>query len=580
MSIKIGRFIVALGVLFACATLIVNTQQTGGIPATPFHYGFFTLRLSADGALTLEGQGWPAFNGTWKADNDQLTVLTPSVKDCSRPGRYRLRFEGTQLALTVIEDGCEPRRMILHDSHWLPDGEKPAIPERKIVRSGGNSVARLPDPGPSTGSWPSFRGTNASGIADGQHLPDKWNGTTGENILWRTPIPGLAHSSPTVWSNRVFVTTAISSRPDATFKRGLYGDGDASEDRSRHKWVLYALDKHTGKIVWQRVAAEGEPGNKRHIKSTYASASPATDGRIVVAWFGSQGVYAYDVNGTPLWKVDLGRVNMGAYDIPSYEWGPASSPIIWNGLVLLQCDTQADSFVIALDAATGNTVWKTEREELPSWGTPTVVTTDGRAELNTNAAKFILGYYAWTCQELWRIGGSSKITAPTPIFANGLIIVASGRRPERPIFAVRPDARGDLTLDADHTSSMAIQWSKTARGPYMPTPLAYNGVLYSLNNDGVFDAYDLESGKEIYRQRLDPIGSGFSASPVAADGRLYLSNEDGEMLVVAAGRDFRLISSNTMGEPLMATPALSDGVMYVRSSSTLFAIGAPRHLPR
>jgi len=572
------RSIVCVGaVVFSAATLIVNAQQTSGIPSVPLHYGFFTLRLSPDGALALEGQGWPAFNGTWNADKDQLTIVTPAAKDCSRPGRYRFRFEGTHLVLAVIDDGCEPRRMILHDSRWLPEGEKAAIPERRIVRSGGDPGATLPDPGSSNGSWPSFRGTNASGISDRQDLPDHWNGTTGENILWRTPIPGLAHSSPIVWGDRVFVTTAISSRRDATFKRGLYGDGDASEDRSRHQWVLYALDKHTGKIVWQRVAVEGEPGNKRHIKSTYASASPATDGRIVVAWFGSQGVHAYDVNGTPLWKVDLGRVNMGAYDIPSYEWGPASSPIIWNGLVLLQCDTQADSFVLALDAATGKVVWKTDREELPSWGTPTVVSTGERAELVTNAAKFIRGYDALTGEELWRLGGSSKITAPTPIFANGLIIVASGRRPERPIFAVRPNARGDLTLDADRTSSTAVAWSKTARGSYMPTPLAYNRILYSLNNDGIFDAYDLESGNEIYRQRLDPIGSGFSASPVAADGRLYLSSEDGEMLVVAAGRQFRLISTNSMGEPLMATPALSDGVMYVRSSSSIFAIGSRRH---
>ena len=214
------------------------------------------------------------------------------------------------------------------------------------------------------------------------------------------------------------------------------------------------------------------------------------------------------------------------------------------------------------------------RDDLPSWGPPTVITIGDRAGLVTNAANFIRGYDARTGKELWRLGGSSKITAPTPIFADGLIIVASGRRPEKPIFAVRPGAQGDLTLAKDRNGSTAVAWSKTARGPYMPTPLAYGGILYSLNNDGIFDAYEVETGKEIYRQRLDPVGSGFSASPVAADGRVYLSNEDGEMLVVAAGRQFRLIATNTMGEPLMATPALSDGVMYVRSASTLFAVGS------
>ncbi len=567
------RFVWLGAAAVVSAAAVVQTQPVLLPPATPLHYGAFTVRFAPGGAFSLGGQGWPTFGGTWNATKDELAIATPTVPKCTDTGRYRFRVEGTHLLLTVIDDRCEPRRMILHDSTWLPEGEKPAVAARRIIRTGGDAIPTLPAAAPAAGSWPSFRGPNASGVADGQQLPDRWNGQTGENILWRTAIPGLAHSSPIVWGDRVFVTSAISSKPNASFKPGLYGDGDASDDRSRHKWALYAIDTRTGRMVWERIAFEGEPGNKRHIKSTYASATPATDGRIVVAWFGSQGVYAYDVNGTPLWNVNLGRVDMGAYDIPSYEWGPASSPIIWNGLVLLQCDTQADSFVLALDAATGRTVWKTDRQELPSWGTPTVVSSGGRDQIVTNAANYIRGNDARTGEELWRLGGSSKITAPTPILADGVIIVASGRRPERPIFAVRPDARGDLTLDKDRTSNTGVAWSQTGRGPYMPTPLAYNGILYFLNNDGIFDAYEVETGKEIYRKRLDPVGSGFSASPVAADGRLYLSNEDGEVLVVAAGREFRLISSNPMGELLMATPALSNGVIYVRSASSLFAIG-------
>ena len=436
--------------------------------------------------------------------------------------------------------------------------------------------ARTSSRGGKTGSWPSFRGRDASGVADGQRLPDTWDGATGKNVLWRTAIPGLAHSSPIVWGDTVFVTSAISSRKDATFKPGLYGDGDASEDRSIHKWVLYAIDKRTGRMRWERVAREGAPRNKRHIKSTYASATPVTDGRIVVAWFGSEGIHAFDVNGSPLWQVDLGRVDMGAYDIPTYEWGPASSPIIWNGLVILQCDTQTDSFVLALKLETGEIVWKTSRDELPSWGTPTVAATMAGPELVTNASNFIRGYDARTGRELWRLGGSSKITAPTPIFAEDLIVVASGRAPERPIFVVKPGSRGDLTLARNQTSSDAIAWSRTGRGSYMPTPLAYRGVLYVLANNGVFDAYDLKSGKEIYRQRLPLVGSGFSASPVAADGKIYLSNEDGDMLVVRAGPTFDHVATNAIGELLMATPALSEGVMYVRGASSLFAIGVKR----
>jgi outer membrane protein assembly factor BamB len=376
-----------------------------------------------------------------------------------------------------------------------------------------------------------------------------------------------------VWGDRVFVTTAVSSAPNATFKPGLYGDGDASDDRSRHRWMLLALDARTGRVLWERVAHEGEPIDKRHIKSTYASSTPATDGRLVVAAFGSQGLFAYDVNGVFRWKVDLGRLDLGAYDVPSFEWGPASSPILWNGLVFVQCDTHADSFLLALNADTGEVVWKTDRDELPSWGTPTVVDTAAGAEIVTNAPKFIRSYDARTGRELWRVRPSSNITAPTPVASGGLIVVASGRAPERPIFVVRAGSRGDLTLPSGTTSSDAVIWSRTGRGSYMPTPLIYRGTLYVLANNGVFDAYDLSTGKEIYRARVEPTGSGFSASPVAADGYLYVSGEDGDMFVIAAGPEFKAVAINPMGELLMATPALSNGVMYVRSSQSVFAIG-------
>ena len=550
-------------------------QGTSSLPAVPLRYGAFTLKFGQDGAFALSGQGWPPFNGTWKATKEELIVSTAGgPKGCEGVGRYRFRTEGSHLLLTLVADECVPRRMILHTSTWLPETERPAVAERKIVRRGPEVAPKLPEPAPAKGSWPSFRGPNASGIADGQNLPDSWDVKSGANILWRTPIPGLAHSSPIVWGDRLFVTTAISGKPNATFKPGLYGDGDASDDRSAHKWALYAIDKRSGKILWERVAFEGEPRNKRHIKSTYASASPATDGRIVVAWFGSQGVFAYDMTGRQLWSVDVGRVDMGAYDIPSYEWGPASSPIIWNGMVLLQIDTQTDSFLLALDSGTGKTIWKTERQELPSWGTPTVVSTPKGAELVTNASNYIRGYDPRTGKELWKLGGSSKITAPTPFGADGLIVIASGRGPERPIFVVRPGARGDLTLAKDQTSSGTVAWSKTGRGSYMPTPIAYRGILYVLNNNGVFDAYQLETGEEVYRQRLEPVGSGFSASPVAADGRIYLTSEDGDVIIIAAGREFKKLGACSMGELVMATPALSDGVMYVRGVSTLFAIGA------
>ena len=558
-------------------------QQTDvQVPSYSMKFGAFVAKFDAAGTFTIEGQGWPQLNGKWKTKADEIEVsMTAAPKGCDGPGRYRIRLDGNHLSFDLISDECAPRRMIIDRSTWAPTAEAKVIPPRRIVLTAGarapsktNALRPSPNrPNISNGSWPSFRGPQATGIAEHQNLPDRWDTKTGENILWRTPIPGLAHSSPVVWGNSIFVTSAVSSDPKASFRPGLYGDGDASQDRSQHRWMLYALDKRNGKVLWERVAHLGVPVDKRHIKSTYANSTPATDGRIVVAWFGSQGVYAYDVSGRLLWKVDLGRLDLGAYDIPTYEWGPASSPIIWNNLVILQCDTQNDSFLLALDADTGKTVWKTDRDELSSWGTPTVATTSTGPILVANASNYIRGYDPRTGKELWRLGGSSKITAPTPIFSDDMFAVVSGRGPERPIFVVKAGARGELTLPEGKSKSEAIVWSRTGRGSYMPTPLIYDGILYVLGNNGLFDAYNLRTGEEVYRQRLPVVGSGFSASPVASDGKIYLSNEDGEMLVIAAGQKFAHIATNSMGEMLMATPALSDGVMYVRSSASLFAVG-------
>jgi outer membrane protein assembly factor BamB len=570
-----GLVLIALAAaLTVIAVASARMQQASPLPAGKLAFGAFTAEFMPDGTFAIAGQGWPKLAGSWKATGSRVElVLTNPPNGCGEPGQYEFRVAGTRVTFTLVADGCSPRRMILDRSTWRPAGEPEPVPVRRLERVAAPTLPALPAPAPARGSWPSFRGARAAGVADGQSLPDRWDAKTGENVLWRTAVPGLAHSSPIVWDDRIFVTTAISGQGSATFKPGLYGDGDASEDRSTHRWVIYAIDKKSGKVAWERVAHEGPPRNKRHIKSTYASATPATDGRIVVAWFGSEGVHAYDVQGNFRWKVDLGRVDMGAFDIPTYEWGPASSPIIWNDLVIIQCDTQADSFLIALDAATGKTVWKTDRDELPSWGTPTVIDTPSGPELVTNASNHVRGYDPRSGKELWRLGRSSKITAPTPIAADGLFIIASGRAPERPIFAVRPGARGDLTPAGAETTSAGLAWSKTGRGSYMPTPLAYNGILYVLGNPGVFDAYRPHTGEEVYRQRLPHPGSGFSASPIASDGKIYIANEDGDILVVAAGPEFKHLSTNAMGEFLMATPAISDGVMYVRSSSAVWAIG-------
>jgi outer membrane protein assembly factor BamB len=423
------------------------------------------------------------------------------------------------------------------------------------------------------GRWPMFRGPQHAGVAARQQLPEKWELRTGQHVRWKVEIPGLSHSSPIVWGPRVYVTTAISSRSDASFRKGLYGDGDASEDRSVHRWVVVALDAATGRVVWERTAFEGVPREKRHIKATYANATPTTDGRTVVAFFGSQGLYALDAEtGRLRWSQDLGALNAGAYNDPSYEWGTASSPVIHAGRVIVQADQQAGSFLQAFDLASGRSLWKVSRDELPSWSTPAVLPGRDGHELVTNAPNYIRGYDPATGEERWRLGGSSKITAPTPIAAGGLFIVASGRAPERPIFAIRPGARGDITLRADETTSAAIAWSRTQRGPYMPTPLAYEGRLYILSNQGLFDCYDLATGAEIYRQRIPHQGSGFSASPVAADGRIYLSSEDGDVFVIRAGPAYELLATNAMEGSLMATPAIANQTLYFRTDRHVVAV--------
>jgi outer membrane protein assembly factor BamB len=420
-------------------------------------------------------------------------------------------------------------------------------------------------------NWPSFRGPDASGVADGQPTPLKWDISSGENLLWKTPVPGMAVSSPVVWGDRVFVSTAVSGDPNAGIKTGLYGDVKPSNDVSMHSWRLLALDKRTGKILWDRVAHEGVPKTKRHPKSSQASATPVTDGRHIVVSFGSEGLYAYDFDGKLLWTRDLGTLNAGWFYDPDYEWGIASSPIIWKNSVIVQCDIQKNSFIAAFDVATGKPLWRTAREEIPSWSTPTVYERDGRTELVTQATGFTRGYDPANGKELWRLSGNSEIAIPTPIIGPNLIIVTNGYTPIQPIYAIKPGASGDISLKKDQTSSESVAWSMPRGGPYIPTPVIYGDHLYVLAITGVLTSYDVRTGQRIYQQRVG-MGGSFSASPVAADGKLYISSEDGDVYVVKAGPQYELLASNSIGEVLMASPAISDGTLFFRGLRNVFAI--------
>jgi outer membrane protein assembly factor BamB len=432
-------------------------------------------------------------------------------------------------------------------------------------------------------NWPQFRGPLASGVAEGQSAPVKWDGEKSVGVRWKTEIPGLSHSSPVVWGNKVFITTAVSNNAKEETRFGLYGDVAPVKEDAKHAWKVYCLDKLTGKILWERTAYEGVPKVKRHPKSTHAASTPATDGKHIIALFGSEGLYCYDPNGKLLWKQDVGVLDAGWFYDPDYQWEYGSSPIIYKNLVILQADIQKNSFIAAYDLKTGKQVWKTMRDEISSWGTPTVYEGKTRAELITNGTKAVRGYDPMTGKELWKLTPNSEITTPTPFVAHDLIFVTSGYRFIQPIYAIRPGASGDITLKEGKESNEFIAWSKTRGGPYMPTPIVYGDLLYVCSNQGVMTAYNAKTGERIYQQRLADRGGAFTASMVASDGKIYLSSEDGEIFVVKAGPKHELLSVNPMGEVLMATPAISDGMLIVRGLKHVFAIAespAPQSKPK
>jgi outer membrane protein assembly factor BamB len=421
-------------------------------------------------------------------------------------------------------------------------------------------------------NWPQFRGPNATGVAEGPGRPVKWDASTSLNVRWKTPIPGLSHSSPVVWGNKVFVTTAVNSVKDET-RYGLFGDVEPVKNDPQHAWKVIAIDKLTGKILWERTAYEGIPKVKRHPKSSHAASTPVTDGKYIIANFGSEGLYAYDFNGKLLWKQDLGVLDAGWFYDVDYQWEYGSSPIIYKNLVIVQADIQKNSFIAAYDIKSGKLVWKTPREELSSWGTPTIYEGKQRADLITNGTKAIRGYDPMTGKELWCLGPMSEITTPTPFVAHDLIFVTSGYPPVQPIYAIRPGGSGDISLKEGQESNEFIAWSKQRGGPYMPTPIVYGELLYTCSNQGVLTAYNAKTGERVYQERLGGTGGAFTASPVASDGKIYLSSEDGDVFVVKAGPKYELLAKNPVGEVMMATPAISDGLVIVRTISNLYAFG-------
>ncbi len=423
----------------------------------------------------------------------------------------------------------------------------------------------------SSDNWPQFRGNGARGIAEGQQPPTQWNHETNQNLAWKTPISGLGHSCPVVWGDRLFVTSAISGQ-EADLRIGLYGDVTSVEDNSEHQFVTLCLSALTGEVLWQQTACKKVPSVKRHLKSTHANSTVAANDQFVVAWFGSEGLYCYSHAGELIWQRDLGRLDSGWFYDRDYQWQFGASPVIHDGRLILQCDIQDQSFLAMLDIATGEELWRTDRQEIPSWSTPTVVSTPHGLQIVTNATGAARSYAFETGQELWSIIGHSEIVVPTPFSAQGLIFVSSGYRPIQPIYAIRLDALGDLSLSEGASQSEYVAWSEGKGGPYMPSPIAYGDYLYVCANSGILTCYQAKTGELVYKKRLPMKGNrSFVGSPVAADGHLYLTSEEGETAVIAAGPTFELIANNTCGENCLTTPAISRGTFYLRGQRHVFA---------
>jgi len=420
-------------------------------------------------------------------------------------------------------------------------------------------------------NWPSFRGLNARGFSDGRPTPVTWNVESKNNIEWKTAIPGLAHSSPIIWGDRIFITTANSEKENPELKTGLYGSINPVEDDSVHQWKVYCLDKKTGKILWEKTAHEGVPKVKRHPMATHANSTAATDGHYVVAFFGSEGLYCYDLNGKLVWKKDFGVLDSAFFSVPSAQWSFASSPVIHDGIVVVQCDALNTAFLAALDVKNGKELWRTPREDYPTWSTPTIHVGEGKTQIIVNGFKHIGGYDFQTGKELWKIAGGGDIPIPTPVVVGNLVYINSAHGRMSPIYAIKLDAQGDISLKDETTSNDKIVWSVRRGGAYIQTPLIYGDYLYNLNMNGSLICFHAKTGEQIYREQLGKMEA-FAASGVAADGKLYFTSQEGDVYVVKAGPNFEILATNSMNDENLATPAISDGKLYFRTHHYLVAV--------
>jgi len=464
---------------------------------------------------------------------------------------------GTVEGLSVERTGQEPVRMRLGDSPVVGAAERPEP-----------TTAARTEP---VVHWPGFRGANRDGIGDGADTPVEFDLASGAGVAWRAALPGLGNSSPVVWGDRVYVTTAVAAKGSTPLKVGLTGSGEEIEENSEHRWLVLAFDKASGKKIWETEVGRGVPLTKRHFKATQANSSAVTDGEHVVVVFPTAGLACLDRDGAVRWKHALGGLNAGGFNDPGLQWGFAASPILHRGKVILQVDIHDGPYIAAWDLKTGEPRWRTERADVaPSWATPAIWPTAKGEELVVNAS-IIRGYDPDTGKELWSLGPTSIQVVASPVVGPQNLFVSSGYPPARPIYAVRPGIRGTHTIESDDDATV-LAWHQTRGGAYMPTPLLYRGLLYVVHHNARIVAHDARSGEPVYRARFSAGGT-CTASPVAANGRIYQGTEEGTLYVLAAGSQHQELAVHDLGAPLMATPAISEGLLIVRTPSELIALG-------
>ncbi|MCX6254006.1 MAG: PQQ-binding-like beta-propeller repeat protein [Bacteroidia bacterium] len=420
--------------------------------------------------------------------------------------------------------------------------------------------------------WPGYRGYLASGVLDNANLPESFDLNKMANIRWKIEVPGLGLSSPVIWGNKLFITSAISQTDKEGFKPGIYGNISPVKDSSVHEWKVYCFDKNTGKIIWDRTSYEGIPKMKRHPKSTHANTSVATDGKYVVAFFGSEGLFCYDMNGNLQWQKNFGLLKSVFFMVKTAEWEFASSPIIYNGVLIIQCDVLENSFVAAYDVKTGKELWKTQRDEYPGWCSPNIYTNAGKTYVTLNGYKNRGGYDFKTGKEVWKMSGGGDIQIPTPIVGNDMIYFNSAHGRSSPIIAVSTNAVGDITLKDNETTNEFVKWSLPRGGSYMHTLLLYKKHLYNVNWNGALICLDPLTGKAIYNAKLGKTES-FIASPVASDGKIYIVDEEGTVYIIEDGDSFKLLAEIPLNDICMTAPAITDGMIIFRTQKYLVAAG-------